>query len=104
MKQYTAHLQITDMWLGPFVHSAVLDLEGVDFAELQAGQGTWLSFGTTAESDDAATLWLDRIRHKLSSIRGLEIGGGYDPDCFQLLEHAPTIMTYGRSIVYSAGV
>lgn len=95
-----------DAAIGGALHYALLEIEGVTFATLRAGAGTWLSFGIEAEKDDEALLKVGAIRRDVSrgDLNEFFLPEGYDDTAIGGFEDAAMIVTHGKTVVYSEGV
>ena len=104
MTDYTAHVEVPDAAIGAVLHEAVLGRESVTCATLRSGNGTWLSFGIEADSDDEATTLAATIRYRVSQQKDTVVPVGYDPQSLPLFESAPMIITCGRTVIHSEGI
>lgn len=104
MNEYTAHVEVPDAVIGAVLHEAVLGRDSVTCATLRSGNGTWLSFGIQADSDDEASMLASTIRYRASRQKGMVVPDGYDAESIRLFENAPMIITCGRTVIHSEGV
>lgn len=102
--EYTAHVQVPDAAIGAALHYAILDKGAVSCVTMRSGNGTWLSFGIMAESDDNAVMAASSVRYHVSGDPNITIPPGYDKDSITLFETAPMIITSGRTVIYSEGI
>lgn len=106
MTDYTAHLELPDAPVGALFQNLVLETDSVTCSTVRSGNGTWLSFGVDADSDDEATMLVSVVRHRVSKMDippGL-IPEGYDGSVAGGFEHTPLIITSGRTVIHSEGV
>lgn len=108
MNDYTAHIQLPDAPVGALFQNAVLDAPNVSCSTVRSGNGTWLSFGVNASSDDEASMQVSTVRLTVSRMNPKSfwdlIPGGYDPSIFSLFEQVPMIITSGRTVIHSEGI
>ena len=104
MTDYTAHVEVPDAAIGAVLHEAVLGQESVTCATLRSGNGTWLSFGVEAGSDDQATTTAATVRYRVSQQGVTAVPVGYDQESLHLFENAPMIITCGRTVIHSEGI
>ena len=104
MMEYTAHVQVPDAAIGAVLHDVVLGHEAVTCSTLRSGNGTWLSYGFHAESDDAASMVASTIRYHSSRVEEVTVPIGYEMDSLKSFESAPMIVTCGRTVVHSEGI
>ena len=104
MMEYTAHVQVPDAAIGAVLHDVVLGHEAVTCSTLRSGNGTWLSYGFHADSDDAASMVASSIRYHSSRPQEVTVPVGYEVDSLRSFESAPMIVTQGRVVVHSEGV
>lgn len=104
MTEYTAHVQVPDAAIGAVLHDVVLGHEAVTCSTLRSGNGTWLSVGFHADSDDAASMVASAIRYQASRAEEVVVPLGYEVESLKSFESAPMIVTCGRVVVHSEGV
>lgn len=104
MMEYTAHVQVPDAAIGAVLHDVVLGHESVTCCTLRSGNGTWLSYGLNARSDDEAAMVAGSIRYYSSQQRDVAVPIGYEPDSLRSFETAPMIVTSGRVVIHSEGI
>ncbi len=104
MNEYTAHVQVPDAAIGAVLHDVVLGHGAVTCASLRSGQGTWLSIGISAGSDDEAIMLTDGVRYYAGHVQEVTVPLGYEVDSLRSFETAPMIVTSGRVVIYSEGV
>lgn len=103
--EYTAHVQVPDAAIGAVLHDVVLGHEAVTCSTLRSsGNGTWLSVGFHADSDDAASMMMSAIRYHAGNVKEVAVPIGYEADSLRSFESAPMIITQGRVVVHSEGV
>ena len=103
--EYTAHVQVPDAAIGAVLHDLALGHETVTCATLRSGNGTWLSYGFNADSDDEASIVSSSIRYHVSQPRDfIVMPAGYENGSLKAFESAPMIVTCGRVVIHSEGV
>jgi|GEM_PF-3723084 len=104
MSEFTAHVQVPDAAIGAVIHNVVLGSIEVTCSTLRSGNGTWLSFGFHAESDDRASMVASTIRLWASCVEDVAVPVGYHAESLKSFESAPMIITCGRVVIHSEGV
>lgn len=103
MNEFTAHVQVPDAAIGAVLHDILLGIDGVSCVTLRSGNGTWVSFGVRAETDDAASMSAGSIRYQASRAP-VEVPVGYEKESLLSFESAPMIITNGRVVIHSEGI
>lgn len=104
MNEYTAHVQVPDAAIGNVLHHQLTERAGVTCTMLRTEGGTWLSFGLHSVTDDGAIMATAGIRYNVSR-ETPELNmmpEGYDS--LEAFEHAPLIITHGRTVIHSEGI
>lgn len=104
MTEYTAHVQVPDAAIGAVLHDVVLGSTDVTCCTLRSGNGTWLSFGFHADSDDNASMLVSTIRYQSSHATDVAVPLGYEPKSLRSFESAPMIIVCGRTVIHSEGI
>lgn len=104
MSEYTAHVQVPDAAIGAVLHDVVLGHASVTCSTLRSGNGTWLSYGFHAGSDDEASLVASSIRYHSSRVQEVAVPIGYEVESLKSFESAPMIVTCGRVVIHSEGI
>lgn len=104
MTEFTAHIQLPDAAIGAVLYDIALGRPEITCATLKSGNGTWLSVGFHADSDDEATMLISTTRYQIGQMRGVAVPEGYEESSLQNFDGAPMIITCGRTVVYSEGV
>lgn len=104
MNEYTAHVQVPDAAIGAVLHDVVLGHEAVTCSTLRSGNGTWLSVGFHADSDDEAAMLASTIRYHSSRQQVLSVPLGYEAESLKSFESAPMVVTQGRVVIHSEGI
>jgi len=102
--EYTAHVQVPDAAIGAVLHEVLLGHQAVTCATLRSGNGTWLSYGFNAHSDDEASMVASSIRYHASRQENVTVPAGYEVASLRSFEVAPMIVTQGRVVIHSEGI
>lgn len=104
MTEYTTHVQVPDAAIGAVLYDAVLGFTDVTCCTLRSGNGTWLSFGFSADSDDDASMLASTIRFQSSHGTDVAVPLGYEAESLKAFESAPMIIVCGRTVIHSEGI
>lgn len=104
LTEYTVHIPVPDAALASVLQYELLDEEVVTCVTVRSGNGTWISFGVAAGSDDDVVMAVAALRYSISRRTELVVALPEGYDSLEQFEHSPIIITHGRTVAYSEGI